>query len=79
MVRHKWDYASGTTKLTHGSVFAVCKIYVDVGSCLHRHRLTPSHGIDLATRDEKMKRTIFLQKMATKKQRNSIQKVNQQH
>jgi len=53
VVRHKWDYAIGTTVLTRGSDFVVCKIYVEVGSCLHRHRLTPSHGIDLASGDKK--------------------------
>ena len=53
MVRHKWDYAIGTTVLTHGTVFAVCKIYVELGSCPHRHWLTPVQGIDLATGDKK--------------------------
>ena len=41
--------------------FAVCKIYAEVGSCLHHHRLTPGHGMDSATGDE-LKENNFLTK-----------------
>ena len=75
VVRHKWDYAIGTTVLTHGWDFAVCKIYVEVESCLHHHRLTPGHGIDSATGDKKMKRTIFWQKMATTNKETACRKL----